>query len=106
MARFTSLVRAPGARLNPAASAASCAAAVNCRPESVSAQVRRLEQAMRIWRRRAASPAGEDRVLVRLAERHRPASLVPRRAQPEVPGWAEWASSAITTSPGARSAAR
>ena len=30
----------------------------------------------------------------------------PRRAQPEVPGWAEWASSAITTSPGARSAAR
>src|SRR6185437_11899931 len=51
-------------------------------------------------------PGREERVLMRLAERHRPASPVPRRAQPEVPGWAEWASSAMTTSPISRSAAR
>src|SRR6202000_2256306 len=51
-------------------------------------------------------PRGQDSVLVRLAERHRPASFAPSRAQAEVPGWTEWASLAITTPTVSRSAAR
>jgi hypothetical protein len=52
----------------------------------------------RCRRRRERRPRG-------LVDGHRPASLVSSRAQAEVPGWTEYAQSAITTSPGARSSA-